>query len=172
MKEWIPIPGSNKDILIKAALEEFSAKGYKAVNISELAAKVEMTTGAVYHHFGSKAKLYEVIRSEMEQRLIDRMEGAASLFEQSHQALEAALITGLDFAVKMNLCKLLSEELPFQKKDAIEECVAKLHSHEKLPLEKILMAAWRTTLKEISEGKLNVDEGKKLLRWMFKRETS
>ena len=82
MKEWIPIPGSNKEKIIKVALEEFSLKGYQGVNITDLANKADMTTGAIYHHFGSKAKLYEIIRMDMEQRMIDRMEGAASLFDQ------------------------------------------------------------------------------------------
>ena len=41
--------------------------------------------------------------------MIDSMEGAASLFNQEAKALEAALITGLNFSVKMNICKLLSE---------------------------------------------------------------
>lgn len=49
----------------------------------------------------------------MEQRIIDRMEGAASLFDEPEEALKAALITGLDSTVKFNICKLISEELPF-----------------------------------------------------------
>jgi AcrR family transcriptional regulator len=33
-------------------------------------------TGALYHHFGSKLGLYDLMRDDVERRLLDRMEGA------------------------------------------------------------------------------------------------
>lgn len=170
MKEWIPIPGTSKDILIRVALEEFSSKGYKGVNITELANKANMTTGAVYHHFGSKSKLYEVVRTEMEQRIVDRMEGAASLFDQKTEALRAALLTGLDFAVKYNICRLISEEVPFAKKDKIERYLSDINGDKNLPLEIILISSWRSVLKGISDNQITYEQGKSLIEWIFKRE--
>ncbi|MEO4055054.1 helix-turn-helix domain-containing protein [Solibacillus sp. CAU 1738] len=168
MKEWIPIPGSNKEKIIKAALEEFSLKGYQEVNIVELANKADMTTGAIYHHFGSKAKLYEIIRMEMEQRMVDRMEGAASLFDQDGKALEAALITGLDFSVKMGICKLLSEEKPSSSTDKIEELLTNMLKSENLPLEIVLISSWRSILNAISNDQITHEQGRDLVKWLFK----
>ncbi|MBS4201692.1 helix-turn-helix transcriptional regulator [Bacillus sp. FJAT-49732] len=168
MKEWIPIPGSNKEKIIKAAIEEFSLKGYQEVNIAELANKADMTTGAIYHHFGSKAKLYEIIRMDMEQRMVDRMEGAASLFDQEGKALEAALITGLNFSVKMNLCKLLSEEKPYSNVDKIEEFITNMLKSENLPLEIILISSWRSILNAISKDQITHEQGRDLVKWLFK----
>lgn len=54
MKNFIPIPGTNREKILRIALEEFSEKGYKGINITELAQKADITTGAIYHHFGSK----------------------------------------------------------------------------------------------------------------------
>eukprot|EP00130_Batrachochytrium_dendrobatidis_P008360 XP_006683235.1 hypothetical protein BATDEDRAFT_28790 [Batrachochytrium dendrobatidis JAM81] len=133
--EWIPIPGTSKDTLIKVALEEFSSKGYKGVNITELANKANMTTGAIYHHFGSKAKLYEVIRTEMEQRIIDRMEGVTSVFDHPNDGLEAALITGLKFAVKMNICRLLGEEMPNEKADKVAAFLSSFNTKKEITFE-------------------------------------
>ena len=48
------------------------------------------------------------------------MEGGASLFTEPEEALQAALLTGLDAAVKFNICKLISEELPYDMEDKIE----------------------------------------------------
>ncbi|MEI5907420.1 helix-turn-helix domain-containing protein [Bacillus spongiae] len=170
MKEWIPIPGTSKDTLIKVAIMEFSQKGYNGVNVTELAKKANMTTGAVYHHFGSKSKLYEVIRTDMEQRLIDRMEGAASLFDEPEEALKAALITGLDAAVKLNICRLISEETPYDKNDKIEEFLSNLTSTiQELPIEIILISSWRTILKEITINQITPKQGKDLIQWMFKK---
>ncbi|QFF99323.1 TetR/AcrR family transcriptional regulator [Psychrobacillus glaciei] len=168
MKNWIPIPGSNKEKIIKVALEEFSDKGYKAVNIAELAAMADMTTGAVYHHFGSKAKLYEIIRTDMEQRVIDRMEGAASLFDQEKEALEAALVTGLNFAVTMNICKLLSEEKPYTHQDKIEKFLTTMLLKEKLPLDVVVLSSWRSILKAITYEQITHEQGKSLLKWLFR----
>ncbi|QTD43010.1 TetR/AcrR family transcriptional regulator [Sporosarcina sp. Te-1] len=171
MKEWIPIPGTNKDTLIKVALEEFCSHGYQGVNITELAKIAEMTTGAIYHHFGSKANLYEVIRTEMEQRVIDRMEGAASLFDEPEEALQAALLTGLDAAVKLNICKLLSEELPYDKEDRIEAFFSTLYIHDRdLPVEMILISSWRSILKGISTDQISSSQGKDLIKWIFNKK--
>ena len=171
MREWIPIPGTSKDTLIKVALEEFSVKGYNGVNITELAKKASMTTGAVYHHFGSKSQLYEVIRTELEQRIIDRMEGAASLFEEADEAMKAALITGINFAVKQNICKLISEEYPYNKKDRIEEFLSAINTNKELPLEIMLISSWRSILKSLADKQLTQKQGKELCEWIFKRES-
>ena len=168
MKKWIPIPGSNKEKIIKVALKEFSLKGYQEVNITELANKADMTTGAIYHHFGSKENLYEIIRMEMEQRMVDRMEGAASLFDQEGKALEAALITGLNFAIKMDICKLLCEEKPDRHIDNIEEFLTNMLTGENLPLEIILMSSWRSILNALSKDQITHDQGRDLVKWLFK----
>ncbi|WP_282570727.1 TetR/AcrR family transcriptional regulator [Sporosarcina sp. NCCP-2222] len=136
----------------------------------ELAKKAEMTTGAIYHHFGSKANLYEVIRTEMEQRVIDRMEGAASLFAEPEEALQAALLTGLDAAVKFNICKLISEELPYDKEDKIELFLSNLHVRNRdLPVEIILISSWRSILKSISLNQITSSQGKDLIKWIFNK---
>ncbi|GKV57276.1 hypothetical protein NCCP2222_32230 [Sporosarcina sp. NCCP-2222] len=129
-----------------------------------------MTTGAIYHHFGSKANLYEVIRTEMEQRVIDRMEGAASLFAEPEEALQAALLTGLDAAVKFNICKLISEELPYDKEDKIELFLSNLHVRNRdLPVEIILISSWRSILKSISLNQITSSQGKDLIKWIFNK---
>lgn len=172
MKEWIPIPGTSKDTLIKVALEEFSSKGYKGVNITELANKANMTTGAIYHHFGSKAKLYEVIRTEMEQRIIDRMEGITSVFDHPSQGLEMALITGLKFAVKMNICRLISEDVPNKKLDRVADFLSHFNEDPKLPVNIILISTWRSILNAISEKQITLEQGENLIKWIFKKGTN
>lgn len=170
MKQWIPIPGTNKEKILKIALEEFSCKAFEDVNISELAKKAEMTTGAIYHHFGSKSNLYAVIKAEMEQRIIDRMEGAASLFDQPEERLEAALITGLDFIVKVNITKLISEEIPETQTGKIEHFFITINENNLPGLEYVLSSSWRSILQSISEEKITTQQGKELIRWLFKRK--
>ncbi len=67
---------SAKGRLVLAALEAFGRSGYEAVHVGALAAAAETTTGPLYHHFGSKLGLYSFVRADVEQRVVDRMEGA------------------------------------------------------------------------------------------------
>jgi TetR/AcrR family acrAB operon transcriptional repressor len=47
-----------KQNLLKAALEVFSRKGYAATRVEDIAKQANVTTGAIYHHFGGKGDLY------------------------------------------------------------------------------------------------------------------
>lgn len=172
MKEWIPIPGSSKDKILKVALEEFGTKGYKGVNITELATKANMTTGAIYHHFGSKANLYEVIKNEMEQRIVDRMEGVISVFEKPDQGLEAALITSLKFAVEINICKLLSDEATTLRPDKITKYLSGFDTNHHMPISIVIISSWRSILDSISENRITLEQGIKLIEWIFNKSES
>jgi TetR/AcrR family acrAB operon transcriptional repressor len=51
--------------LMDAALKVFSARGYSAARLSDIAAEAGVTRGAVYWHFGSKEGLLFAILTEM-----------------------------------------------------------------------------------------------------------
>jgi AcrR family transcriptional regulator len=44
--------------IIRASMELFATRGYEATSISAIAAKAEISRGAVFWHFGSKAALF------------------------------------------------------------------------------------------------------------------
>ena len=48
-----------KQEIIYAALELFVSKGYAATKVTDIADKVNMSTGLLFHYFDSKEKLYE-----------------------------------------------------------------------------------------------------------------
>lgn len=47
-----------KQNILTASLEVFSRKGYMATRVEEIAKQANVTTGAIYHHFGGKSALY------------------------------------------------------------------------------------------------------------------
>ena len=47
-----------KQNLLIAGLEVFSRKGYAATRVEDIAKQANVTTGAIYHHFGGKSALY------------------------------------------------------------------------------------------------------------------
>jgi TetR/AcrR family acrAB operon transcriptional repressor len=53
-----------KQNLLAAGLEVFSRKGYKASRVEDIARQANVTTGAIYHHFGGKSALYIALVEE------------------------------------------------------------------------------------------------------------
>ena len=54
--------------LLKTALAVFSAKGYSAATLDDVAKAAKMTRGAIYWHFKSKADLYNTLVQEVSAR--------------------------------------------------------------------------------------------------------
>jgi AcrR family transcriptional regulator len=167
MKEFIPIPGTVKTRLIECALQEFEKLGYEGVNVTNLAKIAGVTTGSIYHHFGSKLELYRLIREEMEKRVIDRMEGAAAVSQNTKDSIRAVMLVGFDSTVHFNVCRLLSEKDPSDRSDIIEQFFRKVTIEELKGIEMILAAAWRAALNSVVNG-LTVLEARNSLEWFLK----
>jgi len=54
--------------VLKAALSVFSAKGYAAATLDDVAKAAKVTRGAIYWHFKSKADLYNTLTQELSTR--------------------------------------------------------------------------------------------------------
>jgi len=54
--------------VLKAALSVFSAKGYAAATLDDVAAAAKVTRGAIYWHFKGKADLYNTLIEEVSAR--------------------------------------------------------------------------------------------------------
>jgi len=57
-----------REQLLSKALTAFSKKGYAATNLEDIAREAEVTRGAIYWHFGSKAELYNTLIREYSSR--------------------------------------------------------------------------------------------------------
>ena len=144
MREWVPVSTSAKGRLVLAAVRAFGAQSYDSVSVGDLAAEAEVTTGALYHHFGSKLELYEFVRRDVEQRLIDRMEGAASTLADG-DSIGVVLGIGFDFAVRMSFQRILGDP-PHADGDVLVEFLDRLVSPAAPPLGRVLAAAWRAAV--------------------------
>jgi TetR/AcrR family acrAB operon transcriptional repressor len=60
--------------LLDAALSVFSRQGYAATKLEDVAAEAEVTRGAIYWHFGSKAELYLTLIRERAARVEAKFE--------------------------------------------------------------------------------------------------
>jgi TetR/AcrR family acrAB operon transcriptional repressor len=57
-----------REQLLKKALAVFSKKGYSATTLQDIASEADVTRGAIYWHFGSKAELYNTLIREYSAR--------------------------------------------------------------------------------------------------------
>jgi AcrR family transcriptional regulator len=155
VREWIPISSSSKGRLALRALEDFGAKGFEAVNVVDVAAAAGVTTGSLYHHFGSKVGLYTFVRAEAERRLLDRMEGAAEATRGADTraaAVRAALLVGFDFATGHGFLRLLGESHPEHREDPVAGMLAELCDGGRTPIAEMLAGAWRAALTAVAGG--------------------
>jgi AcrR family transcriptional regulator len=172
VREWIPVSTSAKGRLALRALEEFGARGFDAVNVADIATAAGVTTGSLYHHFGSKLGVYAFVRAEAERRLLDRMEGAAAAraADGPAAAMRSALLVGFDFATGHRFARLLGEPHPARDTDPVAELLAEVGAGGRTPIARMLAAAWREALIAVATGvpaaharagvgALTVDEG-------------
>jgi AcrR family transcriptional regulator len=152
VRSWVPVPGSVKGRLIDAALHEFEQNGYEGTAVGVLAAKAGVTTGALYHHFGSKLGLYALVREDLEKRVTDRMEGAVATAERGRPAVRAALLVALDAADRFNACRMLGESHPEHRDDPVAAVLRSLLARQDGLAAPAFAAAWRATLISVADG--------------------
>ena len=152
MREWIPVSTSPKGRLVLAAVKEFGSRPFEDVSVAELAAAAEVTTGALYHHFGSKLGLYVFVREDVERRLLDRMEGALAARGSESDAVTSALLVGLDFAVREDFLRILGEPPAGTGDDRLAEVLGQSAEPAAPVLGRVLAAAWRAALAAIADG--------------------
>jgi len=150
MREWVPVSTSPKGRLALVAVREFGSRSFEEVTVGELAASSDVTTGALYHHFGSKLGLYVFVRRDVERRLLDRMEGAAA--GAGANSLEMAMVVGFDFAVQQSFVRLLSERPPCGEDDLMADLLTRLSNPVPEPIGRVLASAWRAALSSVAEG--------------------
>jgi AcrR family transcriptional regulator len=73
-----------RERLLRSALDVMQARGIGQLSLSEVAKTAGMTTGAVQHHFASKAALMMQVLG----RLIDTLESSADFWPQPDWSLE------------------------------------------------------------------------------------
>ena len=153
MQDWIPTSASARGRLVLAALDAFGRHGFDSVAVADLAAAASTTTGALYHHFGSKLGLYELVRADVERRIVDRMEGAFAVpRRRGDEPISTALVVAFDYAVRAGFARLLSEPHPGGGSDPIDEVLTQRLDRGATPLGAMLAAAWRAALAAASEG--------------------
>lgn len=87
--------------VLKAALAVFSAKGYAAATLDDVASAAKVTRGAIYWHFKSKADLYNTLVEELSAR-------GASVVQQA--AAEGGSFLDILRRIFVRLCAVVEDD--------------------------------------------------------------
>ncbi|MEO8265039.1 MAG: helix-turn-helix domain-containing protein [Ilumatobacteraceae bacterium] len=87
-------PAATRRRIVDAARHEFARRGYVAATNRTIAAQAAVTTGAVYHHYNSKAELYRAVHADAHDRVYarfaDSARGLTSFIEMFDGVLDVA----------------------------------------------------------------------------------
>jgi AcrR family transcriptional regulator len=83
--------GLTGERILIAARVCFAEAGYAGASTHMVAARVGLTTGALYHHFASKRDLYLAVFAEVEDLMVERFEKAAAPHGRFVDKVEAIL---------------------------------------------------------------------------------
>lgn len=100
--------------LLKAALTVFSRQGYADTRLEDIAEEAEVTRGAIYHHFGSKAELYNTLMAENAARVNPVMEKAISQADSPLAILRNLLTALLRYAAEDQTFRAINELAMFK----------------------------------------------------------
>ncbi|MBC7161572.1 MAG: TetR/AcrR family transcriptional regulator [Immundisolibacter sp.] len=75
--------------VLRAAAEVFSSQGYDAASISAIAERASVSKANIFHHFKSKAALYQEVLKTACQSFTDAIDAVAQLDDDAAQRLSA-----------------------------------------------------------------------------------
>jgi AcrR family transcriptional regulator len=141
-------PLERRQIIINAAAELFSVSGYDRTSIRDIAARVGLLPGSVYHHFPSKEELYLAVLREGFVSQMARIKAAVEAGSDPWEKLKLACqehvhgivdsspihrITGHNLALSDNLA-LLEKIKPYRQayEDIFRQLIDALPTTEKV----------------------------------------
>ena len=105
-------PASRREALLGAATRLFSAKGYQAVTMDEIASAVQVHSVSVYRHFDSKTDLLAAVIDRGAEPLQLGLSQALFSADTSQEALDAAVDAYIAFAmIHYDLLAVLTSEV-------------------------------------------------------------
>ena len=105
---------ATRSALIDVARRLFAARGYEAVGTEEIVRAAGVTRGALYHHFGGKAELFEAVYERLEAESTERVARIVlgSEMESPLEAMRAGVEAFLDECAEPELQQIALRDAP------------------------------------------------------------
>ncbi|MBA3836417.1 MAG: TetR/AcrR family transcriptional regulator [Sphingomonas sp.] len=69
---------TTRSAILAAAQDRFGALGYQHVTVDDIAADARVAKGAIYHHFSTKADLFEAVLQSVASRILADVQSAST----------------------------------------------------------------------------------------------
>jgi AcrR family transcriptional regulator len=98
--------------LVAAGRRLFGAQGFAATSVDELAREARVTTGALYHHFPTKAALFEAVFLQAHTELLEAAGAASAQASDPIELLSLGFESFLDAVVHPDIQRILITDAP------------------------------------------------------------
>ena len=98
--------------LLRAGRRVFGRKGYASAGVGEVVARAQVTTGALYHHFGSKRRLFQAVAEQVEQELLAQAIALGNEYADPWQGLVAGVDEMLDARMAPEVRQIIMRDAP------------------------------------------------------------
>lgn len=97
--------------IIDVALPIFARDGFAGASLAEIVAQAEITTGAVYHHFGDKKGLFRAVAERLEQEILDEVAKVPPKKDQ-WEAFESGILATMEICARPDIQRIVFQEAP------------------------------------------------------------
>jgi AcrR family transcriptional regulator len=98
--------------LVAAGRRLFGAQGFAATSVDELAREARVTTGALYHHFPTKAALFEAVFLQAHTELLEAAGAASAQASDPIELLSLGFESFLDAVVHPDIQRIMITDAP------------------------------------------------------------
>jgi len=122
-----PGPGSTGDVpaslraeqvaqtraaLVAAGRQLFGTRGFAATSVEDIARAARVTTGALYHHFPTKAAVFEAVFEQVHAEMLVATAEASAAAEGTLEMLDAGFGVFLDWVLEPEVQRILVTDGP------------------------------------------------------------
>jgi len=100
------------DRLIATAHLAFANRGFADVSLDALAAEAGVTRGALHHHFGNKAGLFEAVLRRIDAEIAAEMQTVWEATPDPWDGFRACFHIYLDAVLRPDRCRILFQDAP------------------------------------------------------------
>lgn len=98
--------------LIAAAHRAFAERGFAEVSLDALAAEAGVTRGALHHHFGNKAGLFEAVLRRIDAEIAAEMQAVWEAKTDAWEGFRACFHVYLDAVLRPDRRRILFQDAP------------------------------------------------------------
>jgi len=98
--------------LVHAGRQLFGANGFAGTSVEDIARLARVTTGALYHHFPTKAAVFEAVFEQLHAELMAASGAAAARAQGAVEQLTAAFTAYLDKVLEPEVRRVIVTDAP------------------------------------------------------------